>query len=149
MKHALVAFSIFVLSTLLFVGLQAVEGVDANFLPRGVPDAPPIIISSPLNTTYTQNDVLLNFTIVGISNWWVPSYHLTSLYYEIDGNSTNIAFPTGGINVEQYSVLIASLAKGQYTLTIHAHATGLHRNNYPKSGTTQYFIESNQTVSFT
>jgi len=148
MKLALTALLIFALVGSLVAGLQAVEVVEANFLPHEIPSPPPIIITSPLNITYSQNDVLLNFTIVGISNWWEPAYHLTNLYYEVDGNSINIPIDNF-TNIEQHSALIVGLAKGEHNLTVHANASGVYRNNYPNSGTTIYSVESTQIVSFT
>lgn len=122
--------------------------VTANFLPNEKPTVPPpIIIHSPLNSTYNQNDVLLNFTIVGISHWWEPAYHITDLYYELDGNPVSLY--VNGSNVEQHSTMLTSLAKGQHTLTVTANASGLYRNKYPSTGTSLYSLQSIQTVNFT
>lgn len=120
----------------------------ANFLPNEKPTVPPtIIIHSPLNSTYSQNDVLLNLTIVGISHWWEPAYHITDLYYELDGNPVSLYINSS--NVEQHSTMLTSLAKGQHTLTVTANASGLYRNKYPSTGTSLYSLQSTQTVNFT
>lgn len=121
----------------------------ANFLPNEKPTVPPpIIMHSPLNSTYSQNDVLLNFTIVGISHWyWEPAYHITDLYYELDGNSVSLYVNSS--NVEQHSTMLTGLTKGQHTLTVTANASGLYRNKSPSTGTSLYSLQSTQTVNFT
>lgn len=132
----------------LLAEMQPAQIVRANFLPKEIPTPPTIVIHSPLNTTYNQNDLLLNFTIVDISHWWTIAYHITDLYYEIDGKTVNL-YVDNHTNTEQYSTNIVGLAKGQHTLTIHANASGVYRNNYPNSGTAIYSVESKQTASFT
>jgi len=131
----------------LLTEMQPIQTVRANFLPKEIPTPPTIVIHSPLNTTYNQNDLVLNFTIVGISHWWTIAYHITDLYYEIDGKVISL-YVDSHANNEQYSTNIVGLANGQHTLTIHANASGVYRNNYPNSGTAIYSVESKQTAIF-
>ena len=141
---ALITISL-ILASIVF-GMQTVEDANANFLPTEKPtNPPPITINSPLNTTYNQNDILLNFTIVGISRWWIPAYHLTNLYYEIDGKSTSL-YVDSRSNTEQYATSLIGLSKGEHTLTVHANAEGVYSNN--PNPPVPYSIESTQTVSF-
>jgi hypothetical protein len=146
-KRTAPALIISIILLSLVAGMQAVEVANANFLPTEKPtNPPPITIYSPLNITYNQNDILLNFTIVGISRWWTIAYHLTNLYYEIDGKSVSL-YANSSTNTEQHSTSIIGLAKGQHTLTVHANASGLYSNN--PNPPEQYSIESTQTASFT
>jgi hypothetical protein len=116
-KRTAPALIISIILLSLVAGMQAVEVANANFLPTEKPtNPPPITIYSPLNITYNQNNILLNFTIVGISRWWTIAYHLTNLFYEIDGKSVSL-YANSSTNTEQHSTSIIGLAKGQSTQT--------------------------------
>ncbi len=130
----------------LLAGMQNFDVAKANLIPREKPTSPPpIVIQSPLNATYGENEVLLNFTIVGISRWWSVAYHLTDLYYEIDGKSVSL-FAVIGSNTEQYVLSLVGLAKGEHILVVHAIGAGVYHTD---SGPATYSIESNQTAFFT
>jgi hypothetical protein len=142
----------FTVSLILFsfsAGLLFVKVAKANPIPNGKPTNPPsIVIQSPLNITYNQNDVQLNFSIPGISHWWTGAYHLTDVYYECDGKSvhTNLG---GGTNTEQFFANLTGLTKGVHILTLHVIGAGLYYVNYPNSSDkADYSIESTQTVTF-
>ncbi len=135
-------------------GMLAVDSSKANPLPREKPHSPPpITIHSPLNNTRHNDSVLLNFTIVGISHYWILAYHLTDVYYECDGKSAYLYRALNnneiGTNAEHWSTLLTGLTQGEHTLTVHAYGSGRYLSNYLSSELEEYSIESTQTVIFT
>jgi hypothetical protein len=140
----------FVFTVSLVAGMQTIEGVRANLIPVEKPtNPPPIIIQSPSNITYYQSEVPLNFTIVGISQWWIGAYHLTDVYYECDDRPVHL-YVDSTINTEQFFTTLVGLTKGEHTLTVHVNGTGLYYTNYRNSSDkAEYSIESTQTVTFT
>jgi hypothetical protein len=146
-KPFIAAFAVSLILISFSAELLIVKVANANPLPRGKPTNPPaIIIQSPLNSTYTQNDLQLNFSIPSISHWWPMAYHLTDVYYECDGKSVYL-YEGSYNNTEQFFSNLTELTNGTHTLTVHANGAGLYYTQ--TSVTDTYFLESNQTVTFT
>lgn len=140
---------IFTLLALLLVQLQIIGTAYGNPIPRDKPTTgPPIVIQSPINVTYQQSDIPLNFSVEGISNWWEGAYHLTDVYYECNGKTVHLNV-SSAINKEQFCTNLTGLTTGKHILTVHVNGSGLYYTNYSSSDMTQYSVESIQTVTFT
>jgi len=138
-----------IISAFLFslaAGIQAVNVAKANPIPNEQISPPPIVIQSPLNTTYDQNDIQLNFTVVGASEYYPMTYKLSLIYYSYDGE---FHYNSWGMNLDkdQYCTNLTGLSKGEHTLTVYAEGVGSYYIS--SSQWTQYTLESVQTVTFT
>lgn len=122
----------------------------ANPLPQNPINPPPILIQSPLNSTYYQNDILLNFTIVNASTYSPMVYHLEVIYYRIDEKPVWIYSNPNNYqpNTEQFSANLTGLSEGEHTLTVYVDGGGLYYINN-SSQIQGYSVESTQTVTFT
>jgi hypothetical protein len=125
--------------TSLVAGMLFVEVPDANpWLGEPVPpsmrtpnkDSPSVTIQSPENTTYYQNEVLLDFTVTKPESWITTnvSCYITDITYQLDGHVI-VLFdwldPTGNHTLpspKQFSVAIENLTEGQHTLQINVSA---------------------------
>ncbi len=155
MNRTLLVATILTFAVALVAGTNVIEVANANFLPSEKPtNWPPIIIHSPQNATvYSQNDLLLNFTIVGIARVFPVGYTLKSVYYEFYGNTVYL-LTDGTENIEQFSASL-SVGRGTHNLTVHITGTGKYRD-YTKPqpqfnigySLADYSVESIQTVTF-
>ncbi len=134
---------------LLITAPNRVQEVSANPISVGIPAPPPIEIESPINTTYSQSDIQLNFTIMANPNWWIGAYHITDVYYEYDGQAVHFNSSSDYSNTLQYSTLLANLTSGVHILTAYAAASGLYYPSSNSSDNDTYSIVSSQSVTFT
>jgi hypothetical protein len=130
----------------LLAGTRTANITKANPIPNEQISPPPIVIQSPLNTTYDQNDIPLNFTVVGASEYFPMTYKLSYIYYVCDGEFHDYSV---GMNLDrdQYCTNLTGLSKGQHTLSLYAEGVGSYYIS--SSQWTQYTVESVQTVTFT
>ena len=107
-------------------------------------EAPLISVHSPMNGT-CLNSVLLNFTIEkpkwqfnNQSQHWdnfasdnfAIEQMLTSVVYEIDGNSTTINVESNLFSSFNYSMNLANIKDGTHSFRVYATATGVYRNSH-------------------
>ena len=146
MEKKTIIVVISVLFASMLIGTQPFETAKANPIPSGQISPPPIIIQSPLNATYDQNGIPLNFTVVGASEYYSMTYKLSYIYYICDGQFHDYSL---GMNLDrdQYCTNLTGLSKGQHTLTVYAEGVGSYYIS--SSQWTQYTVESTQTVTFT
>ncbi len=93
-------------------------------------DSPILEVQSPENTTYYQNEGLLNFTVTKPESWVTTnvSCFITGVVYQIDGNAVvlfNWSDPDGNHSLpspEQFSVTLGDLEEGQHTLQVNVSA---------------------------
>jgi hypothetical protein len=145
-KKTFMAAIISILLASMFNGALLVNMTKGNPIPNEQISPPPIVIQSPLNTTYDQNDIPLNFTVVNASEYYPMTYKLSYIYYVCDGEFHDYSL---GMNLDrdQYCINLTGLSKGEHTLTVHAEGVGSYYIS--SSQWTQYTIESVQTVTFT
>jgi hypothetical protein len=132
----------------LVAGMFTINVAKANFIPTEEPSIPPIIIiQSPLNITYDQNEVWLNFTVY-VTPVWSGSYHLVDVYYECDGKPVHFNVAPLAVNPSFFGNL-TGLTRGAHNLTAYAYGTGLYYTNSSSHETATYSLTGNQTVIFT
>jgi len=135
-----------IISLLLFTlaVAESMTTVSSWVAPWDWEETPLISIQSPVNGTHV-NSVLLNFTIEKPTGWFnnqsqqwgifasdnfAIEQMLTSVVYEIDGNSTTINAESNLFSSFNYSMNLANIEEGDHSLRIYATATGVYRNSH-------------------
>jgi len=133
---------------------QFVSLASANpFLGTPVPPAyqtpnkdPPIVtIQSPLNTTYYENEVSLNFTVIQPDSWFKPDIHcyIENISYQLDGGQVVTLFEPSPTLYElpetkQFSIVLKGVTGGQHTLQVNVSAESQY---YPHPTYVVFFAE--------
>lgn len=141
----IVMFSIMLVTPIVFTNVA-----NANFV--FPPSNPDIIFNSPVNTTYTTNNVSLNVTVATYLTGWYGGPRdksLTWLEYSIDGskfqplNITNSITEGNPGNTAQFncSISLYQLSEGNHTLTVKA-VLDYYTYNYPQPGENFLHTES-------
>ena len=151
-KAFVAAIAISLVLTSLLIGIHILKVAKAIDYSVGVPNPPPIVIQSPLNSTYNQNDVFLSFTIVGVVTLY-PTYFLQDVYYICDwGKSSGYllsnynGFPPP--KTDQFSTTLTGLGNGEHTLTVYAVGSVAYYTDSSKTAAGGYTIQITQTVNF-
>jgi len=112
-KTALALTTIMLFSVSSLVGVASVKTVNANFIPSSQ-----IWINSPINTTYTSNNLILNYSVffVATQNKLVT--------YSLDGraNATLLNNQTLGDVSEEISgnIVLSDLSEGSHHLELYS-----------------------------
>jgi hypothetical protein len=151
-QKRIAAFTLTVmLSIIVVIPIAFTSIANANFAVQ--PSNPSITFNSPVNTTYTVNNVSLNVTIVTYTTSWSGSPEDESyrqLEYSVDGNefqpieitNATIGGRKPGIPV-RFDGLISlhQLSEGNHTLTVKA-ALDYYSYDYPQPGKNWQHTES-------
>ena len=88
-----------------------------------VPHPPKLIVQSPqYNTTYYDNNVLLNLTIITPSTWVGPT-NITEINYNFDGQEVTLWNLTYySLQPTQQFAILLNANVGQHTLQVNVHA---------------------------
>ena len=119
--------AVFILLSFL-LGLQVVDVIEANPIPRE-PITPCVIeVSSPTESTYSK-DVPLIFTVREPDIPWNPCAQpgIGTIYYSLDGKRSDNLFVSSGTERGplHFSLNLPNLSEGEHTLTILAQVHGL------------------------
>lgn len=139
-----VVISLILLSTLF--GTEIEQVAKANPLPYGHPDLPTVAISSPSNSTYSQNDIQVNATVVGPTELFGMAYHLDVVYYTLD-NEVGGYLASNPSDGTQFSAVLTGLCRGEHKVTVHAYASGAYYGEADQI--VPYDEDITQTVTFT
>jgi hypothetical protein len=121
-------------------------------------DPPTVTTQSPLNITYFENDVLLNFTVTQPDSWFKPDIfcYIKNITYRIDGGQATVLYeptPSGHAlpATKQFSVVLDGLPEGQHTLQINVSAESqyLPNDTYIWFMVLHYPLDVSQTIVFT
>jgi hypothetical protein len=163
-KTALALTAVLALSFSMVAGTQVVGFVSANpFFGNFVPPAfqtpnkdPPVVtIKSPLNVTYFNNDVLLNFTVTQPDSWFERDIvcRIKNITYQLDGGQVVTLFESLHAELpatKQFSIILKGVADGQHTLHVKVTAESLYypHPTYGLWSVEAYPLDVSQTIIF-
>jgi len=124
-------------------------------------DPPTVTIQSPLNITYFENYVWLNFTVLQPYSWFKPDVvcYIKNVTYQIDEGQAIVLNATPSEQelpatkqTKQFSVVLDGLPEGQHNLQINVSAESEYLP-YPARyfwlKVRYYPLDASQTVVFT
>ena len=148
-----------------FASLASANPMDGTPVPPAFQmpneDPPEVTVLSPLNTTtYFENEVLLNFTVIEPDSWSKPHVvcYIKNITYQVDGEPSVILYtPTPPTlpwelpSTDQFSVVLDGLQEGQHTLQIKvlAESQYLPNDTYYWFLVRHYPLRVSQTIVFT
>ena len=148
-----------------FTSLASANPIDGTPVPPAYQmpnkDPPTVTIQSPLNITYFENDVWLNFTVHQPYTWFKPDVvcYIKNVTYQTDEGQAIVLNVTPSEQempatkqTKQFSVVLDGLPEGQHNLQINVSAESEYLP-YP----THYFwlkvryypLDVSQTIVFT
>jgi hypothetical protein len=145
-----------------FVSLGSANPYDGDPVPPSLQtpnkDPPIVTIQSPLNATYSENEVLLNFTVTQPDSWFKEDVAcwIKNISYQLDGGQVVTLFePTPSLSelpaTKQFSIVLRGVTEGQHTLQVNVSA----ESQYCPSETYYFFLleryplDVSHTVVFT
>jgi hypothetical protein len=130
-----------------FVSLGSANPYDGDPVPPSLQtpnkDPPVVTIQSPLNATYSENEVLLNFTVTQPDSWFKEDIAcwIKNISYQLDGGQVVTLFePTPSLSelpaTKQFSIVLKGVSEGQHTLQVNVSA----ESQYCPSETYYFFL---------
>jgi hypothetical protein len=130
-----------------FVSLGSANPYDGDPVPPSLQtpnkDPPVVTIQSPLNATYYENEVLLNFTVTQPDSWFKEDIAcwIKNISYQLDGGQVVTLFePTPSLSelpaTKQFSIVLRGVTGGQHTLQVNVSA----ESQYCPSETYYFFL---------
>jgi hypothetical protein len=130
-----------------FVSLGSANPYDGDPVPPSLQtpnkDPPVVTIQSPLNATYSENEVLLNFTVTQPDSWFKEDVAcwIKNISYQLDGGQVVTLFePTPSLSelpaTKQFSIVLRGVIGGQHNLQVNVSA----ESQYCPSETYYFFL---------
>jgi hypothetical protein len=144
-----------------FVSLGSANPYDGSPVPPSFQtpnkDPPIVTIQSPLNTTYYENEVWLNFTVTQPDSWFKEDVAcwIKNVSYQLDGGQVVTLFePTPSLSelpaTKQFSIAFKGVTGGQHTLQVNVSAESQYCPNdvYYFFLLERYPLDVSQTIVF-
>jgi hypothetical protein len=151
MKRTALALTLtLLLLAVVLASANSLQASASSFPLEPVTDPPVIIVYSPSNTTYYENSILVNFTIIQPDSWHQDNLTLVSIdtvSYQLD-NPTYVKFMKSINN--QFSEMLKEVSNGKHSLQIDVETDSIYKS--PRENwffTETYTMNTRLIINFT